>query len=131
MGGFLPVPGQSLYGASKAALKLLTEGLYAELKDTNVRVSVVYPGAVATNIMKNSGVNMDKMAGLNKKGNEAMSRALSADKAASIILQGIKNNKLHIIAGKDSRMMYYMYRLAPKRAVDMIVKQMGYLRNNK
>jgi NAD(P)-dependent dehydrogenase (short-subunit alcohol dehydrogenase family) len=27
MGGFLPVPGQTIYGASKAAVKLLTEGL--------------------------------------------------------------------------------------------------------
>ena len=44
MGGFLPVPGQSVYGASKAAVKLLTEGLYAELIDTNVNVSVVFPG---------------------------------------------------------------------------------------
>ncbi|MFA7529726.1 MAG: SDR family oxidoreductase, partial [Bacilli bacterium] len=39
MGGYLPVPGQSVYGASKAAVKLLTEGLYAELKDTNVKVT--------------------------------------------------------------------------------------------
>jgi hypothetical protein len=30
MGGFLPVPGQTVYGASKAAVKLLTEGLHAE-----------------------------------------------------------------------------------------------------
>ena len=36
MGGFLPVPGQAIYGASKAAVKLMTEALYAELKDTNV-----------------------------------------------------------------------------------------------
>ena len=59
MGGFLPVPGQSVYGASKAAVKLLTEGLYAELRETNVRVSVVFPGAINTNITTNSGVHMD------------------------------------------------------------------------
>ena len=34
MGGFFPFPGQTLYGASKAGVKLLTEGLYAELLDT-------------------------------------------------------------------------------------------------
>jgi short-subunit dehydrogenase len=41
MGGFLPVPGQSIYCATKAAVKLLTEGLYAELLGTNVGVTVV------------------------------------------------------------------------------------------
>jgi NAD(P)-dependent dehydrogenase (short-subunit alcohol dehydrogenase family) len=50
MGGFLPVPGQTIYGASKAAVKLLTEGLNSELLDTSVRVTVVFPGAIATNI---------------------------------------------------------------------------------
>ncbi|WP_252629481.1 SDR family oxidoreductase, partial [Enterobacter sp. JH539] len=34
MGGFLPVPGQTIYGASKAAVKLFTEGLHSELADT-------------------------------------------------------------------------------------------------
>src|SRR6185503_1600254 len=58
MGALVPVPGQSAYGASKAAVKLLTEGLYAELRDTNVAVTVVFPGGVGTNIMANSGVNM-------------------------------------------------------------------------
>lgn len=56
MGGFLPVPGQTIYGASKAAVKLMTEGLYAELLETNVAVSVIMPGAVGTDITGNSGV---------------------------------------------------------------------------
>jgi NAD(P)-dependent dehydrogenase (short-subunit alcohol dehydrogenase family) len=56
MGGFLPVPGQSIYGASKAAVKLLTEALYAELLNTKVRVSIVFPGAIGTNITINAGL---------------------------------------------------------------------------
>ena len=43
MGGFLPVPGQSIYGASKAAVKLMTEGLHSELTDTNVGVTIAFP----------------------------------------------------------------------------------------
>ena len=50
MGAFIPVPGQTVYGASKAAVKLLTEGLHAERRGTPVRVTVVFPGAVATGI---------------------------------------------------------------------------------
>lgn len=52
MGGFLPAPGQSAYGASKAAVKLLSEGLSSELKGTNVDISVVIPGGIATDIKK-------------------------------------------------------------------------------
>ena len=48
MGGFTPVPGQAAYGASKAAVKLLTEALHSELRETGVRVTVVFPGAIQT-----------------------------------------------------------------------------------
>ena len=54
MGGFLPVPGQTLYGASKADVKLLTEGLNSELLDTTVRVTLVFPGAISPHISVNS-----------------------------------------------------------------------------
>ena len=47
-----------MYGATKAAVRLMTEGLYAELLDTPVEVSVVFPGAVATEITGNSGVEV-------------------------------------------------------------------------
>ena len=43
MGGFLPVPGQSIYGASKAAVKLMTEGLHSELTDANVGCNDRFP----------------------------------------------------------------------------------------
>ena len=58
MGGLVPVPGQGAYGASKGAVKLLTETLYAELRDTHVAVTVVFPGGVGTNITGNSGVDV-------------------------------------------------------------------------
>jgi len=56
MGGFVPVPGQTIYCAAKAAVKLMSEGLASELFGTNVHVTVVFPGAVATNIRSNSGL---------------------------------------------------------------------------
>jgi short-subunit dehydrogenase len=58
MGGFLPVPGQTIYGATKAAVKLMTEGLRSELMDITVHVSVVVPGAVSTNITAKSGLGI-------------------------------------------------------------------------
>ena len=40
------VPSLLKRGASVAAVKLFTEGLYVELIETNIRVSLVFPGAV-------------------------------------------------------------------------------------
>lgn len=120
MGGFLPVPGQSVYGASKAAVKLFTEGLYAELIDTNVGVSIIFPGATATNITKNSGVEAPKVSDEQMK----KFKALPADEAARLIIEGIENNKPQIFLGSDCKSMNLFYRLSPLRAIKLISNQM-------
>ncbi|MDZ7786293.1 MAG: SDR family oxidoreductase [Candidatus Saccharibacteria bacterium] len=122
MGGFLPVPGQSVYGASKAAVKLLTEGLYAELLNTDVRVSIVFPGATDTNISENSGVKAPGGAAAEEA--KKKFKALPADKAAEIIVRGIEKNKPQIFTGKDSTFMNRLYRFKPVFATKFIAKQM-------
>jgi NAD(P)-dependent dehydrogenase (short-subunit alcohol dehydrogenase family) len=120
MGGFLPVPGQTIYGASKAAVKLMTEGLYAELLDTNVGVSVIFPGAVATDITGNSGVDIPAMDSID----QSKIRTTSPEDAARIILNGIESDDLHIYVGRDSRTMNLLTRVAPRRATHLIYRQM-------
>ena len=122
MGGFLPVPGQTVYGASKAAVKLLTEGLYAELLDTHVGVSVVLPGAVGTDITANSGVDIP---GGGEAAEQAGSfRTTPPQDAATIIVDGIEKNRLHILVGRDSAMMFRLNRLAPRRSALLIQRKM-------
>lgn len=121
MGGFLPVPGQSVYGASKAAVKLLTEGLHSELKDTPIRVSVVFPGAIRTNIMENSQVDRGPSVGDNEK---MASKITSAPAAAKIILDGMEKDKYRIFVGNDSKVMDLFYRLMPKKAASFIAEKL-------
>lgn len=121
MGGFLPVPGQTIYGATKAGVKLLTEGLYAELIDTRVSVSVIFPGAVATEITANSGVDIP--AG-SRQVDEGGYRTTSPEDAACIILDGIQSDRFQIFVGRDSRTMNILNRLMPRRSTHMIYKQM-------
>jgi short-subunit dehydrogenase len=121
MGGFLPVPGQTIYGASKAAVKLLTEGLHSECAGTNVHITVVLPGAVATNITTNSGVAVP-ISGA--KAEAAARRTLSADKAARIILDGMEKDAYRVMVGSDAKLMDRLYRLNPRRAAGFIAKQM-------
>ncbi|MDD3480706.1 MAG: SDR family NAD(P)-dependent oxidoreductase [Patescibacteria group bacterium] len=118
MGGFLPVPGQGIYGASKAAVKLFTEALYAELRDTNVHVSIVFPGATNTNITKNSNVTAPK-------DTTATNYSLtSPEEAARKIIRGILKNKSRIFTGKDSRSMDFLYRISPTFATNLIARKM-------
>jgi len=122
MGGFLPVPGQSIYGASKAAVKLLTEGLHSELTNTNVRVTVVFPGAIGTNIAANSGVGITLPSESGSK--QRSIKTLAPSKAAQIIVDGIEQNQYHVFVGSDSAFMDFIHRLSPKRAANFIFKQM-------
>lgn len=120
MGGFIPFPGQTIYGAAKAAVKIFTEGLYAELRETNVRVTVVHPGAIATNITANSGLGGPKIDNNSAKTNLALSPA----KAAEIIIRAMEKNKFRATVGKDAYILDKLYRLCPRFATNFIGKMM-------
>jgi NADP-dependent 3-hydroxy acid dehydrogenase YdfG len=121
MGGFLPVPGQTFYGASKAAVKLLTEGLHSELMESSVRVTVIFPGAVNTNITTNSGVSAPVDAGSVE---DSPIKPLAAGKAAEIMIKGIEQDKYRILVGRDARFMDWFSRFSPAAAAKLIYKQM-------
>ena len=119
MGAYAPVPGQSVYGASKAAVKLMSEGLYAELLETNVGVTVVFPGATATNIAANSGLSTEGMSA-----DSAKFKSLPASECARLIVEGMENKAYHVFTGSDAKMMDRIARYAPNRVVKIIYKQM-------
>ncbi|WMJ74188.1 SDR family oxidoreductase [Cytophagaceae bacterium ABcell3] len=119
MGGFLPVPGQTIYGSAKAAVKLFTEGLRSELMDTKVNVSIVFPGAIGTDIAKNSGLGT--LPGGNQKNSM---KTMPAPKAAQEIIKGMEANSYRILVGSDAKFMDFIYRLNPKFAAKFIYSKM-------
>jgi short-subunit dehydrogenase len=121
MGGFIPVPGQTIYGASKAAVKLLTEALRAECRGTPVRVTVVIPGGMATNMPANSGVSIDVDP---EQAAKMASQLTTAESAANQILDGMAKNAYRVLIGRDARMMDLLYRVNPSGAAGFIARQM-------
>ena len=121
MGGFVPVPGQTIYCAAKAAVKLMSEGLASELLNTNITVTVVFPGAVATNIAGNSGIETRSDA-CRENGR---AKPLLAIKAAEIILSAIERNAHHVYVGRDSSVMNILSRLSPSFAARAVAKKMN------
>ncbi|MFM9877494.1 MAG: SDR family NAD(P)-dependent oxidoreductase [Rhodoglobus sp.] len=122
MGGFLPVPGQAAYGASKAAVKLFTEALYAESQGTSLAVTVVFPGGVATNITENSGVDTAKL--LAAMGSKKQPKTTTAPDAARQIIQGVEKGSFRVVIGGDAKFMDRFARLNPRRATLLIADQM-------
>lgn len=122
MGGFIPFPGQTIYSASKAAVKIFTEGLYGELKNTNVGVTVIHPGAINTNITSNSGLGKART---EEEMFESASQTTAPEIAAEIILEAIENKEFRKMVGKDAEMLDGFYRKDPQAAVNQIVDQMS------
>ncbi|MFT3797305.1 SDR family NAD(P)-dependent oxidoreductase [Microbacterium sp.] len=125
MGALAPVPGQAVYGASKAAVSLLTQALYAEFMGTNVAVTVVYPGAIGTNIAQNSGVSI---AGAETADTQAAAaKTTSPEKAGAVIVEALRKGSYRATIGGDAAGLDKLSRFSPKRATEMIAGKMAAL----
>jgi NAD(P)-dependent dehydrogenase (short-subunit alcohol dehydrogenase family) len=122
MGGFLPVPGQAAYGASKAAVKLFTEAIFAESQGTGLAVTIVFPGGVGTNITKNSGVDTSKLEAATA-GSKPRKTVSPAD-AGRQIIEGVEKGSFRVLIGGDAKFMDRFARLNPRRATLLIADQM-------
>lgn len=121
MSSIAPLPGQAIYGASKAAIKLLTESLYAEYLDTPLQVTLVLPGAVATNISGNSGVEMAA-----RSSGEGRPRDVAgAEDAARTIFAAIEAGEYRVLVDKMVIDIDAAYRHDPQTAVEMIARNFG------
>lgn len=100
--------GTSVYTASKAALKGLTEAAREEYRD-ECYIGLVCPGFTKTDIFSNQG----DQAGAASKAIDAVST--SCESMVRKIVHGISMQKSLMIYGVDARMMFDGNKLAPVR----------------
>jgi short-subunit dehydrogenase len=116
--GIVAPPGQTAYAAAKFAVRGFSESLRHELAiaASPVRLSVVHPGGIATNIARNSrtGVGMTDNARRVQaiERFEAAARTTPKD-AALRIIAGIEKNQPRILIGNDARLMDLLQRFRP------------------
>jgi dehydrogenase/reductase SDR family member 7B len=103
-------PLRSAYSASKQALHGFFETLYLENKPFNIRTSVIIPGRVRTNISFHA---LDQEGKEHGKMDDGLNKGIPPEKAARIILRGIKRNKREIIVGSTELIMLYIRRIWP------------------
>lgn len=121
MSSIAPLPGQAIYGASKAAIKQLTESLYAEYLDAAFQVTLILPGAVATNISSNSGIEMPRRSG----GEGRPSDVAGVEDAARTIMAGIEAGEYRVLVDKMVIDVDELYRRGPQEAVETIARNFG------
>lgn len=61
------MPGGSVYGASKAAVRSFGRGFAADLAESGIRVNVLSPGPVETPILSKMGFSGDKLRAMSEK----------------------------------------------------------------
>lgn len=116
--GIIAPPGQTAYSAAKFAVRGFSESLRHELAIANspVRVSVVHPGGVLTNIVRNSrtgaGVTDNARRVQSIERFDAIARTTPKAAAERIIL-GIEKNQPRILIGGDARFMDLLQRFRP------------------
>jgi short-subunit dehydrogenase len=116
--GIIAPPGQTAYAAAKFAVRGFSESLRHELQMANspVRLSVVHPGGVATNIARNSrtgsGMTDNARRAQSIERFDAVARTTPAA-AALRIIQGIEKNQPRILIGNDARFMDLLQRFRP------------------
>ena len=130
--GMVAVPGQTVYHATKFAVRGFTESLALEMKETNpnLQIHCVHPGHIGTNIaatarMNEEDFNRDEGARdsiftrnapktQKEMGDLFREGGMHPSKAAEIILNGVKKNKSIIFIGLDAKLLDMSQRWFPR-----------------
>lgn len=116
--GIIAVPTQSAYNAAKFAVRGFTEALRQELDiaDGGVSCTCVHPGGIKTNIVVNARIPGDEYLGNTR---EEMAQKFkrvawtTSEKAAKVILRGVKRNQRRVLIGADAHVIVLLQRLLP------------------
>jgi short-subunit dehydrogenase len=112
--GFLPGPLASVYYASKAFVVSHSEALRDELDGTGVTITLVCPGAVATEFQRSSGV----------RGNVGDSVAMSAEEVGDAAVDGLLAGRFLVVPGRANLALVALSRVLPNRLLAPLVRRM-------
>ncbi|MGA9569891.1 MAG: SDR family NAD(P)-dependent oxidoreductase [Candidatus Acidiferrales bacterium] len=113
--GIISPPAETAYSASKFAVRGFSHSLRHELANSNIGVTVVHPGGVATSIADNARVPKDMPPAEVARRRALAKKALTMPPATAgeIIVQGIERRSARVLVGNDAKFLALLERLAP------------------
>jgi short-subunit dehydrogenase len=116
MAGLLGLPHNAAYGLTKGAVRAFTEGLRSELITSDIGVSVVFPGAINTNIAGAArGSEAERLKGFG----ESRLKPLLLKPPAAVarrIVAAIEHDRARVVVGPDARAIDLFTRVVPGRS---------------
>ena len=119
--GLLSIPGQSAYNATKYAVRGFSEALREEMLISKhpVGVTVVHPGGIKTEIARNARVTESEDKDATAKVFDKLA-TMGPDKAAKIILKGVKKNQARVLVGLDAHALHAFAKFSGSRYQDIV-----------
>ena len=128
--GLMSVPGQSIYNATKYAVRGFSESLREELLMAGhpVGVTVVHPGGIKTAIVRSGRSSArEDHAALTRLFDERLA-TMAPERAAGIILRGVLRGKPRVLVGLDAHLLHQFARLTGARYQDVVARRAARLR---
>ncbi len=113
------IPTQSIYNASKAAVRGFSDALREELRGDGIDVLCVHPGGIRTNIANSARItDVSMVADSDQQMREAFTRMArtTPEQAALVIVGAITARKNRVLIGADAKLMDLVFRLFPSKA---------------
>jgi short-subunit dehydrogenase len=122
--GLVSMPGQSMYNASKYAVRGMTEALREEMLIAGhpVGVTSVHPGGIKTAIARNARVSAKEDKDATASLFDKKLARMTPEKAAEIIVKGILKNQARVLVGLDAHVIHNLAKFSGSRYQDVIAK---------
>ena len=122
--GLLSIPGQSMYNASKYAVRGMTEAIREEMLIAGhpVGVTSVHPGGIKTAIARNARVSAKENKEATAKLFDKKLARMTPDRAAEIIVRGIEKNQARVLVGLDAHALHTFAKFTGSRYQDIVAQ---------
>ena len=125
--GIVAMPGQTAYSTTKSAVRGFSESLAEELRATSVGLTVIHPGAVATNIMKSARGDDPEL--LQRLIRWYERHAMSTERVAARIIRAVEKGTPRLLITREAFFGDFLKRLMPvmgnKLFVDAAIRVIG------
>jgi short-subunit dehydrogenase len=117
--GKFGTPYRSAYAASKHALHGFYDSMRAELWSSNIKVTLICPGFIKTNVSINA---LDKEGNKTREMDDAQANGMLPEVAALKIIKAIKKEKEEVFIGGKEVYAVYLKRFLPSLFSKIIKK---------